>query len=697
MKAVIAEKPSVAQDIAKILGANARKDGYMEGNGYRVTWAFGHLVELAMPAEYGWEGFKAENLPMIPENFKLVPRQKKDGKKMSADPGVLKQLKIIKEVFSGSNEIVVATDAGREGELIFRYIYNYLHCKTPFKRLWISSLTDKAIRDGFAKLRPGGEYDNLNTSAECRSQADWLVGLNASQALAIAAHGNYSLGRVQTPTLKMICERYLENKNFVPQPFWQLLVSTEKAGVKLPVWSDKRYDQAEQAHAAVGQIQQAGHLTVGKVERKEVRQEPPLLYDLTALQKEANTKLNFSADKTLSVAQSLYEKKVMSYPRTGSRYISEDVFEEMPERIALLVGYEPLAKQAKAMQGMSLNKKSVDDKKVTDHHALIITENLPGGNTLTADESKVYNLVASRMLEAFHAACIKDATTATLTAADVSFTLRGSIIKTPGWRSIRNEVEEAADDKEEVGALPPLSEGETLPIGKVEAVEKQTKPKPLHTESSLLAAMETAGKDIEDEEERAAMKDIGIGTPATRAAVIETLFRREYIERQKKSLVPTNKGLAVYEIVKDKLISDVAMTGRWETALNRIADGQGKAEAFKGAIVQYTKQITAELLAVQGDKLRSDAAAPVATVKCPLCGGEVKLFPKLAKCTNEACELKIWREIAGKKLSDKDLATLLSKGKTAVIKGFKSKAGKKFDAALEFKEGKAGFVFDKKK
>ncbi len=696
MKAVIAEKPSVAKDIANILGATSRKDGYLEGNGYRVTWAFGHLVELAMPAEYGWEGFRAEHLPMIPEVFKLVPRQKKEGKKMSADPGVLKQLKIIKEVFAGSDEIVVATDAGREGELIFRYIYNYLHCKTPFKRLWISSLTDKAIREGFAKLRPGSEYDNLNTSAECRSQADWLVGLNASQALAVAAHGNYSLGRVQTPTLKMICERYLENKNFVPQPFWQLRVDTEKAGIQFPVWSDGRYDQSEPAQAAVGRIQQVGRLKVEKVERKEVRQEPPLLYDLTALQKEANTKLNFSADKTLSIAQSLYEKKVMSYPRTGSRYISEDVFEEMPERIALLAGYEPLSKQARAMQGLSLNKKAVNDKKVTDHHALIITENLPGAD-LTGDESKVYYLVASRMLEAFQAACIKDATTATLTAAEVSFTLRGSVIKALGWRSIRNEAEEPADDKEEVGALPPLTEGETLPIKKVEAVEKQTKPKPLHTESSLLAAMETAGKDIEDEEERAALKDIGIGTPATRAAVIETLFRREYIERQKKSLVPTNKGLAVYDIVKDKLISDVSMTGKWETALNRIADGQGKAEAFKGAIVQYTKQITQELLAVQGDRLRSEAAAPVPTVKCPLCGGEVKLLQKLAKCTNEGCDLKIWREIAGKKLSDKDLTALLTKGKTGVVKGFKSKAGKKFDAALELKDGKAGFVFDKKK
>lgn len=695
MKAVIAEKPSVAKSIADILGAKSRKDGYMEGNGYRVTWAFGHLVELAMPEEYGWEGFDAAHLPMIPDTFKLVPRQKKVGKKTAADPGVLKQLKVIKEVFFEADEIIVATDAGREGELIFRYIYNYLHCRTPFRRLWISSLTDRAIREGFARLRPGSEYDNLNTSAECRSQADWLVGLNASQALAVAAHGNYSLGRVQTPILKMICERYLENKNFVPQPYWQLVVETEKNGVKLPVWSDNRYDRKDQAVEATEQVGKAGFLQVTKVERKEVRQEPPLLYDLTALQKEANTRLNFSADKTLSVAQNLYEKKVMSYPRTGSRYISEDVFEEMPQRIALLAGYEALSRQAKAMRGMPLNRKSVDDKKVTDHHALIITENLPGSDTLTGDESKVYNLVASRMLEAFHAACVKDATTATLLVSEVSFTLRGSVIRESGWRSVRNEAEEPADDKEEVGALPPLEEGETLPVKKVEAVEKQTKPRPLHTESSLLAAMETAGKDIEDEEERAALKDIGIGTPATRAAVIETLFRREYIERQKKSLVPTNKGLAVYEVVKDKLISDVAMTGKWETALNRIADGQGKADAFKGAIIQYTRQITKELLSVQGDRLRSDAAAPVATARCPVCGGEVKLFPKLAKCSNEGCGLKVWREIAGKKLSDKDLTTLLAKGKTGLLKGFKSKAGKKFDAALELKDGKVGFVFGK--
>ncbi len=641
MKAVIAEKPSVAKDIAKIVGAKSRKDGYFEGNGYKVTWAFGHLVELAMPEEYGWKGFDAAHLPMLPTTFKLVVRQKRTGKTSAADPGVVKQLKVIKDVFGSCDEIIVATDAGREGELIFRYIYEYIGCKTPFRRLWISSLTDKAIREGFAHLRPGSTYDTLHVSARCRSEADWLVGLNASQALAVAAHGNYSLGRVQTPTLRMICERYLENKHFVPQKYWQLKAMTEKSGVKFVAWSDTRYEEAGKATAALTAVRGDGSLQVDKVQRKEARQEPPLLYDLTALQKEANTKLNFSADKTLSIAQSLYEKKVMSYPRTGSRYISEDVYDEMPGRVALLCGYSPLSSPSKALSGKPLNKRSVNDNKVTDHHALIVTENLPGPNTLTDDEEKIYHLVASRMLEAFGTACIKDVTTAILVSAGMSFTVRGSVVKEAGWRSVRGEREEPEGDDDECASLPPLQEGEVLPLVTAEAVEKQTKPKPLHTESSLLAAMETAGKDIDDEEVRASMKDTGIGTPATRAAIIETLFRREYIERQKKSLVPTAKGLAVHEVVKDKMISDVAMTGKWEAALNGIVDGRSKAEAFRAAIVQYTKQITQELLAVQGDTLRTASAQAVPTAKCPLCGGEVRLYPKLAKCQNEACGLKI--------------------------------------------------------
>lgn len=695
MKAVIAEKPSVAKDIAAILGANSRKDGYLEGNGYKVTWAFGHLVELAMPEVYGWEGFSAAHLPMLPDTFKLVARQTREGKASKDDPGVVKQLRIIKDVFASCDEIIVATDAGREGELIFRYIYEYLGSRTPFRRLWISSLTDKAIREGFANLRPGHDYDTLHVSARCRSEADWLVGLNASQALTVAAHGTYSLGRVQTPTLKMICERYLENKHFVPQKYWQLKVLSGKAGVQFGAWSDGRYDDEGKAAAALAAVRSAGNLTVDKVQRKEARQEPPLLYDLTALQKEANSKLGFSADKTLSIAQILYEKKVMSYPRTGSRYISEDVYDEMPGRIALLGGYAPLSSPSKALGGKPLNKRSVNDAKVTDHHALIITENLPGACTLSEDEAKIYYLVASRMLEAFGSACIKDVTTAALSAAGVTFTVRGSVVKDAGWRAVRGEEKEEQDgDDEECAALPPLQDGEGLPLMEAEQVEKMTKPKPLHTESSLLAAMETAGKDIDDEEVRASMKDTGIGTPATRAAIIETLFRREYIERQRKSLVPTAKGLAVYEVVKEKMISDVAMTGKWEAALNGIVDGRNKPEAFRAAIVQYTKQITQELLAVQGDAMRQAAASATPTVKCPLCGGEVRLYPKLAKCQDEACGLKVWREIAGKKLSDKTLLDLLVKGKTGTVKGFTSKVGKKFDAALAMKDGKMEFVFD---
>lgn len=693
MKAIIAEKPSVAKDIAKIVGANAHKDGYMEGNGYRVTWAFGHLVELAMPEDYGWEGFKAENLPMIPDTFKLQPRQKREGRKMVKDAGVLKQLKVIKEVFSAADEIIVATDAGREGELIFRYIYAHLKCKTPFRRLWISSLTDKAIRDGLANVRPGHDYDNLYVSAECRSQADWLVGINASQALCVKAGGNFSLGRVQTPTLRIICERYLEHKHFVPQKYWQLKVETEKSGMVLSMLSETHYDSLDQASESLAAVQAAGSLKVESVAKKEVRQEPPLLYDLTTLQKDANSRLGFSADKTLSIAQSLYEKKVMSYPRTGSRYISEDVFEIIPDRLRILSTYEPVAAAARSLTRKKLCRKSVDDGKVTDHHALIATENLP--DELAADERKIYDMVVMRMVEAFGETCVKDATTVKMMAGGENFILKGSVIRYLGWRAVRG-IETEEEEEAEGGTLPPLSDGDMLPIREATTVEKQTKPKPLHTESSLLAAMETAGKDIDDEEVRASMKESGIGTPATRAAIIETLFKREYIERQKKSLVPTAKGLAVYDIVKGMLISDVAMTGRWEAALNRIADGQGKAEAFKGAIMQYTRQITSELLALQEvGRLGGQRKETPKIGICPLCGGEIVAFPKLAKCTNQECNFKLWREVSGKKLADKDLSALLSKGKTGKIKGFKGKSGKSFEASLELKDGKISFVFAK--
>ena len=320
MQVIIAEKPSVAREIAAIVGATNRKDGFIEGNGYAVTWAFGHLVGLAMPQQYGIAGFRRENLPILPSSFILLPRQVREGKEYKADPGVVKQLGILRELFGMAERIIVATDAGREGELIFRYIYSYLECRTPFVRLWISSLTDRAIREGLQHLRPGNEYDNLYLSAKARSEADWIVGINASQALAVAAgRGVWSLGRVQTPTLAIICSRYLENKAFKPAAYFRLKLSTAKEGTEFTVLSTEKFDGREKAEAARAEVIGARTVRVVNVERKEAREQPPLLYDLTTLQKEANSRYGFSAEKTLDIAQSLYEKKFITYPRTGSR------------------------------------------------------------------------------------------------------------------------------------------------------------------------------------------------------------------------------------------------------------------------------------------------------------------------------------------------------------------------------------------
>ena len=689
MIALIAEKPSVAKDIARIIGATQRNDGYLSGNGYMVTWAFGHLIQLAMPEAYGVANFRRESLPIIPADFQLIPRQVKTEKGYKADPGVLKQLKVIKEVLDQCDRIIVATDAGREGELIFRYIFHYLSCHKPFVRLWISSLTDRAIREGMENLQPGERYDNLYLAAKSRSEADWLIGINATQALSVAAgQGVFSLGRVQTPTLMMICDRYLENKNFVPTKFWQLKASTASGEIGFTAQSTARWEQQPEAIAALQRAKDAGQLVVKSVERKETAQEPPLLYDLTTLQKEANTKLNFSADKTLSIAQSLYEKKVMSYPRTGSRYISEDVFEEMPERIALLERYPRFAGYAAGLNGTTLNRRSVNDGKVTDHHALIVTENLPG--ELSKDERAVYELVAGRMLEAFSGKCVKDVTTALLSAGDTGFTVKGAVMKTAGWRAVFSEQD---TEDEDAATLPPLQEGQTLPFSGVDLLEKQTKPKPLHTESSLLAAMENAGRELEDAELKASLKDAGIGTPATRAAIIETLFARQYIVREKKNLVPTDKGLAVYKIVKDKKIADVEMTGMWETALAKIEAGSMDADTFRKGIEVYATQITAELLSVQ----LSVAAGE--TCPCPKCGsGRILFYPKVAKCSNVDCTLTIFRSKCDKQLTDKQIVELVMKRKTGLIKGFKGKNGKAFDASLVLDEQfNVAFSFPEKK
>ena len=687
MKTIIAEKPSVAREIARIVGATKREEGYFEGGGYAVTWAFGHLVQLAMPDGYGIRGFVRDNLPVIPDTFTLVPRQVKTEKGYKPDSGVTAQIKVIARLFNGSEQIVVATDAGREGELIFRFLYHYIGCSTPFVRLWISSLTDKAIREGLRNLENGSKYDNLFLAAKARSESDWLVGINGTQALTIAAgHGTYSVGRVQTPTLGMVCERYWENRRFTPEAFWQLHIAVNgndnDGTVKLS--SSGKWKEKEPATALYNKVKEAGTATVTKVECKEKTEETPLLFDLTTLQKEANAKHGFTAEQTLGIAQKLYEKKLVTYPRTGSRYIPEDVFSEIPKLLAFIGNLPEWKGKVQVKAGPT--RRSVDGSKVTDHHALLVTGEKP--LFLSKEDNTVYQMIAGRMMETFSEKCVKDTTTVTAECAGAEFTVKGSIIRQAGWRAVYGE-----EDKEEI-SIPDWQEGDTLTLKGCSITEGKTKPKPLHTEATLLSAMETAGKEVEDDALRQALKDCGIGTPATRAAIIETLFKRGYMERCKKSLVPTEKGLALYSIVKTMRIADVALTGEWEKELARIERGELPADTFRKEIEAYTREITSELLSCDKLFARKDSGC-----KCPKCGtGTMQFYGKVVRCDNAECGLPVFRQKANRTLSDDEIKDLLTEGHTKLLKGFKSKQGKSFDATIAFDgEFNTTFVFPERK
>ena len=684
---IIAEKPSVARDIARIVGATSKQDGYMEGCGYVVTWAMGHLIALAMPEAYGFSAYKAEDLPIRPNPFQLVVRQVRKDKEYVSDPAALKQLKVIRSSFDKADRIIVATDAGREGELIFRYIYSYLNCHKPFDRLWISSLTDKAIREGLSNLKPGSSYDNLYYSAKARSEADWLVGINASRALSIVRKGGYSLGRVQTPTLAMVCRRYIENRDFSSVPYWKLSVLTEKEGLSLKAIGGKDYESEASAQTALAALRSQSQLTVESVARKVTHTPPPLLYDLTALQKDANRRHGFSADKTLSIAQSLYEKKITTYPRTGSRYISEDVFEEVP---ALL------RKIGKTLSN-PLNRHSVDNTKVTDHHAIIPTGETPSG--LSTDEITIYQMVVNRFIEAFSPDSEEERMQVRFTDGTNTFTWKACRQISLGWKAVQKGKEAEADKKEDsdeqiLSSLPNLTEGEVLSLVNADINEHKTKPKPLYTEATLLSAMENAGKEVEDAESKKAMAECGIGTPATRANIIETLILRDYIRREKKTVVPTEKGLAVYEIVKDKRIANAEMTGSWELTLAAIEAGQMPPEKFAQGINSYVETICEELLALAPQVQKS-----YPTYHCPKCSNEsVGIYAKIAKCRHEGCDFHIFREICGTFLSEDNIRDLITTGRTPILKGLTSKAGKKFNARLVLGEDHTtAFEFEGKK
>ncbi|MCO5287024.1 MAG: DNA topoisomerase [Chitinophagaceae bacterium] len=686
MKAVIAEKPSVAREIAALLGANEKKDGYLTGNGYQVTWALGHLIGLAMPEDYGLTGFRRETLPILPNPFLLTVRKIRKEKSYIPDNGAVKQLKTIEQVISRCDSIIVATDAGREGELIFRYIYEYLKCKKPFHRLWISSLTEKAIKQGFASLKPGSEFDGLYRAGQARSQADWLVGINASQAISIAlSRGVYSLGRVQTPTLALVCKRYLENKTFSVQKYWQIQLEHRKDFIDFKSLSKTKWDDKKPADSTIKSIQRSGIATVSAVESKTVSEQPPLLFDLTGLQKEANKKLGLSAGETLNIAQSLYEKKFITYPRTGSKYIPEDMWAEIPPLIRALDARPSCKNALTKVKWGHFNKRIVNDLKVTDHHGLLVTEKIP--SALSAKEDAIYDMIALRLLEALSQICTKEITDVTMQASEYDFLLKGCKILEPGWRAIRGTFTEEGD--EPVKELPELKTGDELKIKITTILEKKTKPPALYTEAGLLAAMENAGREIENEDERKILSGIGIGTPATRAAIIDTLFNRDYIWREKKSLIPTEKGLQVYNTVKDKKIADVAMTAEWEIALQKIENNEGDAAAFHKAMEGYTASITRELL----DMTVVTENHP--KLMCPKCRKQQLLFrEKVVKCPDEGCNWLQFRNVCGVYLTIAEIENLISKNRTSLLKGMKSKSGKKFDACIVMNnKGETAFEF----
>lgn len=697
MKVIIAEKPSVAREIAQLLNANEKKEGYLEGNGYCVTWALGHLVSLGMPEDHGVRGFEKASLPIFPDPFLLIPRRIKNQppKGYQPDPSALKQLKTIKKLFDWCSGIIVATDAGREGELIFRYIYHYLQCDKPFERLWISSLTEKAIQDGFKKLQPGSAFKGLYNAAKARSEADWLVGINATQALSIAAHQDvYSLGRVQTPTLALICKRFEDHQNFTQKKYWQIQLKHRKDYLDFTSQSNEQWEDKKQAEQILKSIEREGKASVEDVSVKTLQESSPVLFDLTELQKEANRKLGMSADEVLQTAQALYEKRFITYPRTGSKYIPEDLWAEIPELVRILNTVDQFKAAVSTLKFGSFNKRMVNDLKVTDHHGLLITTKIP--SALSATEKAIYDMIAYRLLESLSEHCSKEVSHIMIKVHHYEFLIKGSKILTKGWRAIRGILSENSDNttedskanknnnnsvEEPLIDLPEFKAGDQLKISQADLFEKITRPPKLYSEADLLSAMENAGRSIENKEQQKAISNTGIGTPATRASIIETLLSRSYIIRKSKALIPTEKGQKVYDLVKDQKIANVQMTAEWEMALDKIEKGELSAERFLIDIKNYTSEITAELLSL------SIPQENIPELKCPKCQHQNLLIKdKIIKCPDEHCNWMQFRTVCGVQLSIEQITALINDRKTPLIKNMKAKNGKKFSAYIVLKD-----------
>lgn len=646
---VIAEKPSVGRDIAGVLGCKGKGDGFLFNENYIVSWAVGHLITLMDPEDYdqSLKKWTREGLPIIPDEIKLKAVAGSGKKQL----GVLKKLMNDPEV----SMLICATDAGREGELIFRYIYKYLKCKKPFRRLWISSMTDKAIKEGFDSLKDGSEYDNLYYSAKCRSEADWLVGINASRAFTLRYNVLLSIGRVQTPTLAMICERQREIDAFVPEEYYEV---TADFGDYKGLWTDlekntSRIKTAQQADSIIAHTK--GRIcVVSSVKKEEKRQPPPLLYDLTELQRDANSKYGFSAQKTLSLAQQLYEKrKMITYPRTDSRYLSDDMIPKIHSalrRLALTDEYSEAAGYVVGLSRLPLSKRIIDNSKITDHHALIPTDGNLRPDILSADEFKIFDLIARRFMAVFYPPYVYSSVTITTSADTESFVTKGTTVRDKGWTVLN--IAGKKEKKEEL--LPNVSEGDERTAIKVTKKKKQTKPPSPYTEAALLSAMENAGRFVEDEALKEQLKENGLGTPATRAGIIERLITVKYIVRKGKSLIPTEKGMKLAAVCPRELKSPET-TGRWEKGLRRVSGGTMDPNRFMESIKRYVlflcdspwKQNTDIRFDPEERKRGSKKKSVSKTFgACPFCGDSVLENTKAFYCGDwrNGCKFTVWKD-----------------------------------------------------
>jgi DNA topoisomerase-3 len=739
VRVVVCEKPSVAADLARVLGCRERHDGWHEGQGLRITWAFGHLAELEDPKHYNpaWERWSFDTLPMVPAKFALRLRADHDRstRERSGPDRTALQFKCVQRLLRdrATTEVVNACDAGREGELIFRYLLELADCTKPSVRLWTSSLTDEAIRAAWSRLRPGGDYDGLGDAARSRSEADWLVGLNATRALTCLARSAggeqlLSVGRVQTPTLAMIVARDRAIAAFVPESYWQVKGRFEAIGDAAPASWEATYfagpvetkeqntkepredDEAPRAErigsAAVAErIAAAVQGRTGEItdaERRRTREAPPLLYDLTSLQRRANERYGMSAPDTLEIAQQLYEKKLLTYPRTDARYITPDQVGELPK---ILQGIRPIPVYAPFVDAVLANgpprpgRRVVNAEEVGDHHAILPTGRTPDPAELSGNERRIFDLVARRLLAALSDDALFDVTTLVVAvepdtpvegaASPLRFRARGRVCRQVGWRAV--DPPGRSRDLE----LPPVNAGDMALAADTRVHEGKTRPPRPHTDATLLYAMETAGKELGDAELARAMRHAGLGTPATRAETIQILLRRGYIIRDQRDLRATDKGRSLIDAVPVDELKTAALTGRWEAGLLDIAEGRLRREAFMASVVDDLRSLVEAIAAAPPPPPEvSERPASAVLGKCPKCGGAVREARSVFECeAGRSCGFVVFKTMSHRDISARMVRQLLADGKTPVVKGFRSKEGKEFSAGLIWQEGRVGFHF----